>query len=65
MAKKEDVKHLGLRMDPKLHQKLAYIAKYEGRSLNGQAFYLFQTCVREFEKEHGPIDLDGSGDGQA
>lgn len=52
----KEVKHLGLRISPQVHQKLQYIAAYEGRTLNGQVYYLIRKCVREFEKEHGPID---------
>ena len=36
-------------------RKMAYIARYEGRTLNGQVYYLMQNCIRDFEKEHGPI----------
>lgn len=50
-----EVKNIGLRVDPEIHKKLRYIAKYEGRTINGQAYYLILTCIREFEKEHGPI----------
>lgn len=49
------VKHIGLRVVPEVHDKMAYIAQYEGRTLNGQVYYLMQTCIRTFEKEHGPI----------
>lgn len=52
---KREVKNIGLRVDPEIHKKLRYIAKYEGRTINGQAYYLILTCIREFEKEHGPI----------
>lgn len=62
MAKKE-IKHLGLRIDSALHQKLAYIARYEGRSLNGQVFYLIQKCIREFEQAQGPITPEDLKDG--
>ena len=48
-------KHLGIEIDPELHYKLRYIAAYEGRSMSGQIIYLLQKCVRDFEKEHGPI----------
>ncbi len=51
----KEVKHIGLRVSPETHQKLRYIATYEGRSINGQTHYLIQKCIREFEKEHGPI----------
>jgi len=52
------IKNIGLRVSPEIHQKLRYIAKYEGRTINGQAYYLIQSCIREFEKEHGPITED-------
>lgn len=48
-------KHLGIEIDPELHQKLYYIAKYEGRSGNGQILYLIRQCIREFEAVNGPI----------
>ena len=54
-------KHLSIRMDGELHDKFQYVAAYEGRSMSGQILYLIQSCIREFEKEHGPIrpeDLD-------
>lgn len=50
--------HLSIRMDAKLHDKFQYVASYEGRSMSGQILYLIQTCIREFEKEHGPIQID-------
>lgn len=52
---KKDIKNVGFRVALDVHDKLRYIAKYEGRSLNGQIYYLMQKCIREFEKEHGPI----------
>ncbi len=51
-------KHLSIRMDEEMHDKFQYIAAYEGRSMSGQILYLIQRCVREFEKEHGPITED-------
>ena len=51
-------KHLSIRMDEEMHDKFQYIAAYEGRSVSGQILYLIQRCVREFEKEHGPITED-------
>lgn len=55
---KKAIKNIGLRVDPNIHKKLRYIAKYEGRTINGQAHYLILSCIREFEKEHGPIPED-------
>ncbi|WP_251447383.1 hypothetical protein [Vermiculatibacterium agrestimuris] len=48
-------RHLGFRMGCEIHDKLRYISSYEGRSMSGQIVYLIQTCIREFEKEHGSI----------
>lgn len=50
-------KHLGIEIDPELHGKLHYIAKYEGRSANGQILYLIRKCIKEFEEAEGEIHL--------
>ena len=52
---KKDIKNVGFRVALDVHDKMRYIAKYEGRSLTGQIHCLMQTCIRQFEKEHGPI----------
>ena len=51
-------KHLGIEVDPELHGKLKYIAKYEGRSANGQIIYLIRQSIRDFEKENGELELE-------
>lgn len=38
--------------------KLHYIAKYEGRSANGQILYLIRQCIKAFEEENGKIEID-------
>ncbi len=50
-------KHLGIEVDPVLHAKLRYIAKYEGRSANGQILYLIRQCIRDFEAREGEIPV--------
>lgn len=50
-------KHPGIEIDPELHGKLHYIAKYEGRSANGQILYLIRKCIKEFEEAEGEIHL--------
>ena len=55
MRNKEN-KHLGLEIDPQLHAKLKYVAKYEARSINGQVLCLIRQCVREFEEKYGEIE---------
>ena len=51
-------KHLGIEIDPELHGKLRYIAKYEDRSINGQILYLIRSCIRNFENQNGEINLE-------
>ena len=51
-------KHLGIEVTPDLHGKLHYIAKYEGRSANGQILYLIRQCIREFEEKNGEIKIN-------
>ena len=53
---KKDKTHLSIRMDQQLHDQFQSIAAYEGRSMSGQILHLIQCCVRDFEKEHGPIE---------
>ncbi len=57
-------KHLGIEVEPELHGKLHYIAKYEGRSANGQILYLIRQCIREFEEKHGEIILEKKADNE-
>ena len=52
MRNKEN-KHLGIEVNPELHYKLHYIAKYEGRSGNGQVLHLVRQCIRDFESKQG------------
>lgn len=54
-------KHLGIEVDPELHYKLHYIAKYEGRSGNGQIIYLIRQYIREFEEKQGEILYEKEG----
>ena len=59
---KKEIKHIGLRVSPEMHRKLVYIAEYDARNVNSLALSLFNQCIRDFEKEHGPIaaeDLEG------
>ena len=51
-------KHLGIEIEPELHHKLKYIAKFEGRSINGQIMYLVNQCIREFERTEGAIPYE-------
>lgn len=55
-------KHLGIEVDPELHGKLRYIAKYEGRSINGQVLYLIRQCIKDFECKEGVIPYEPKTD---
>ena len=55
IPKQETEKHLGLRIDAELHYKLHYLARYEGRSANGEVLYLIRKAIAEFEKQNGSI----------
>lgn len=55
-------KHLGLRIDPETHYKLHYIAKYEGRSGNGQVLYLIRQSIADFEAKYGEIKINEASD---
>ena len=48
----------GIRFEPELLYKIAYVAKENRRSLNAQLEYLAQICVKEYEENHGVIPID-------
>jgi len=54
-------KSLGIWIERELHDKIQYIAAYEGRSMTRQIICLIQCCIYAFERENGPItqeDMD-------
>ena len=57
-------KHLGIEIEPELHHKLHYIAKYEGRSGNGQILFLIRQCIKEFESREGVIPYEDTPDNE-
>ena len=58
ILRNKENKHLGIEVEPELHAKLKYIAKYEGRAANGQIIYLIRQCIRMFEEKHGTIEKE-------
>ena len=48
----------GIRFEPELLYKIAYVSKDNKRSLNAQLEYLALSCVKEFEATNGPIPVD-------
>lgn len=51
-------KHLSLRLDDTTRLKLKYIAKFEGRSINGQVMHLINHCIKDYEDKNGQIILE-------
>ncbi|MCI8387926.1 MAG: hypothetical protein HFE63_05610 [Clostridiales bacterium] len=51
------MKNLTVRLDNEMLDKLHYIADYEGRSANGQAYVLIRQCIENFEKQQGEIPI--------
>ena len=48
----------GIRFEPELLYKIAYVAKENKRSLNAQLEYPAQLCVKEYEQSNGSIPVD-------
>jgi len=55
-------KHLSIRFDKDTHDKLFFIAEFEGRSGSAQVLYLIRKCIAEFEKTNGPINPENQKD---
>jgi len=52
-----------LRINGEILKKFHYISQYEGLSASGNLLHFITKSVREFEKEHGVIDLSDENDG--
>ena len=48
----------GIRFEPELLYKIAFVAKSNKRSLNAQLEYLAQQCVKDYEATNGKIPVD-------
>ncbi|NLZ45750.1 MAG: TraY domain-containing protein [Clostridiales bacterium] len=54
----DEILRYTLRVNRKLFQKFRYVADYEGRSANREIEQFIKHRVKEFEKEHGEIEID-------
>lgn len=52
------IKSVSIRIEEEMLDKLAYIADYEGRSVNSQVLVLIRSSIAAFEREHGEIGGD-------
>ena len=48
----------GIRFEPELLYKIAYIAKDNKRSLNAQLEFLAKECIKDYENKNGEIPVD-------
>ncbi len=56
------VKSLSLRIEEEMLKKIAFVADYEGRSMNSHILVLIRKSIKEFEAEHGRIEDDIAAD---
>jgi len=52
------VKSVSIRIEEEMLKKIAYVADFEGRSINSHILVLVRQNIREFEKNHGQIQGD-------
>ena len=50
------VKSVSIRIEEEMLDKIAYIADYEGRSVNSQVLVLIRESIKAFEDTNGAID---------
>ncbi len=50
------IKSVSIRIEEEMLNKLAYIADYEGRSVNSQVLVLIRETIKAFEDSNGTID---------
>ena len=51
-----DVKGVTIRIERAMLDKLAYVADYQGRSINSHVLALIRHDIAQHEKEHGVIE---------
>ncbi len=49
------VKSVSIRIEEEMLKKLAYVADYEGRSVNSHVLVLIRDNIKAFENENGTI----------
>ena len=49
------VKSVSIRIEEEMLNKIAYIADYEGRSVNSHVLVLIRESIKNFESENGTI----------
>lgn len=52
------IKSVSIRIEEKMLRKIAYVADYEGRSVNSHILVLVRESIKKFEDTNGSIDGD-------
>lgn len=50
------IKSVSIRIEEAMLEKLAFVADYEGRSINSHILVLIRESIREFEETQGEIN---------
>ena len=50
------IKSVSVRIEEEMLEKLAYVADYEGRSINSHILVLIRKDIKSFEAANGEID---------
>ncbi len=50
------IKSVSIRIEEEMLNKIAFIAEYEGRSVNSQVLVLIRENIKDFENANGTID---------
>ena len=50
------IKSVSIRIEEEMLNKIAYVADYEGRSVNGHVLVLIRENIKAFEEENGAIE---------
>ncbi len=50
------VKSVSIRIEEEMLEKIAYVADYEGRSVNSHVLVLIRESIKKFEEKNGEID---------
>lgn len=56
------VKSVSIRIEQEMLEKLAYVADYEGRSVNSHVLVLIRENIKAFEEANGEIIGDINAD---
>lgn len=54
------IKSVSIRIEEEMLHKIAYVADYEGRSINSHILILVRNNIKDFESQNGKIPIGKS-----